>query len=49
MLLGRDPNMTVAPAAEIAELLYLVVILLDVVFYGKVGRVEDADVTAKSK
>ena len=41
--------MTVAPAAKIAELLYLVVIVVDVVFYWKVGRVEDADVTAKSK
>ena len=49
MLLSRDPNMAVAPAAEIAELLYLVVIVLDVVLYGKVGRVVDADVTTKSK
>lgn len=49
MLLGRDPNMAVAPAAEIAELLYLGVIVLDVVFYRKAGRIEDADVAAKSK
>jgi hypothetical protein len=49
MLLGRDPDMAVAPAAEITELLYLAVIVLDVVFDGKAGRVEDADVTTKSK
>lgn len=41
--------MAVAPAAEIAELLYLGVIVLDIIFYGKAGRVEDADVAAKSK
>lgn len=49
MLLGRDPNMAVAPAAEIAELLYLGVIVLDVVFNREAGRIEDADVAAKSK
>jgi hypothetical protein len=41
--------MTVAPAAEIAELLHFVVIVLHVVLHGEAGRVEYADVTAQSK
>lgn len=49
MLLGRDPDMAVAPAAEVAKLLDFGVVVLDVVFHGEAGWVEDADVAAESE
>jgi hypothetical protein len=49
VLLGGDPDMAIAPAAEVAKLLDFGVVVLDVVFYGEAGWVEDADVAAESK
>lgn len=46
VLLGRDPDVPVAPGAELPEFLDFGVVLLRVVFYGEVSGVEDADVAA---
>jgi len=49
MLLCRDPYAAIAPAAEVSELLYFVMTVLDVIFHGQASRIEHTDITAKSE
>lgn len=44
MLLGRDPNMTIAPFAQIAQLLHFGMIVLDIILDGQTTWVEDTDI-----
>ena len=49
VLLGRHPDVTVAPFAEVAELLHLAVVVLLVVFDGQTVGIEDAHVAAQAE
>ena len=48
MLLGRDPDVAVAPLAQTSQLLHLGVVVLDVVLDGQAGGLEDAHVAAQA-
>ena len=48
MLFRRDPEVSIAPSTQVAELLDLGMRVLDVVFHGKARRVIYADVAAKT-
>jgi hypothetical protein len=48
-LFGADPDVAVAPFAEVAEFLDFGVRVLDVVFDGEAGGVVDADVAAEAE
>jgi len=49
VLLRRNPDVAVAPAAEISELLHFLVVVLDIIFDGETGRVVDADIAAEAE
>ena len=49
MLLRRDPDVAIAPAAEIPELLHFLVVVLDIIFNGEAGRVVDADIASEAE
>jgi hypothetical protein len=49
VLLRRDPDVTVAPAAEISELLHFLVVVLDIIFDGKASGVIDADIATEAE
>lgn len=49
MLLGRDPEMSITPSAEVPQFLYLGMVMLDVVFNWEARRVVDSHVAPKSK
>jgi hypothetical protein len=49
MLLGADPQMTVAPSAELPQFLYLGMMELHVVLDGKSMGVEDSNIASKAK
>ena len=48
MLLGGNPNMAIAPRAELTQFLHLGVVLSCVVFHRQVRRIEDTHVTAET-
>jgi hypothetical protein len=49
VLLRRDPDVAVAPAAEISELLHFLVVVLDIIFDREAGWVVDADIATKAE
>jgi hypothetical protein len=49
MLLRRNPDMAVTPAAEISEFLHFLVVVLYIIFDGETGRVIDANITAEAE
>jgi hypothetical protein len=49
VLLRRDPDVAVAPAAEISELLHLLVVVLDIIFDGEASGVVDADIATEAE
>lgn len=49
MLLRRNPNMPIAPSAQLAQFLYLLMLVLYVILDRQAGRIIDSDITAKSE
>lgn len=49
MLLGGDPHVTVAPLAEVAQLLHLGMEVLHVVLHWQTHRVKNPHVAAESE
>jgi hypothetical protein len=47
VLFRRDPDMAVAPAAEISELLHFLVVVLHIIFDGEASGVVDADIATE--
>lgn len=48
VLLGRNPDVTVAPFAEISKFLYFRMLVLNIVFDRQAGRIVDAYVGTES-
>lgn len=49
MLLRANPNMAVAPLAQLAQFLYFGMRVLQIVLLGEAGRVVHSDITAQAE
>lgn len=49
VLLGRDPEVAVTPSTQMPQLLYLLMVVLNIVFDGKTGRIVNPYITTQSE